>query len=70
MTKALKLTHALLLRLARALGRLNTLILLTLSFFAILWPVSAAHRLRHRSRHPKGWLRRDPLPGNHYRKQY
>ncbi|MBI4447229.1 MAG: hypothetical protein HY645_15160 [Acidobacteria bacterium] len=54
--------------LARRLGRINTLLLLVISYYAVLLPLSLFLRRRH-TRQP-GWRSREPLPPEHFRKQY
>ena len=59
-----------LLSLARVLGRINTLLLLAISFFLLLLPLSLVRRVLVRNSLPSGWLPRDPLAKDHYHKQY
>jgi len=69
--KLLKRIHGLLLKLGKVMGRVNTFVLLVLSFYLLLLPLSLLRRVFVRSRDDRGdWHRRDPLPNDHFHKQY
>jgi hypothetical protein len=71
MLTVLKKIHRLLLKLAKVMGRINTVVLLFLSFYLLLLPISLLRRVFGRPQHRDGgWHRRDPLPEDHFRKQY
>ena len=71
MVKFLKRIHGLLLKLGRVMGRVNTFVLLVFSFYLLLLPLSLLRRVFVRSREEGGaWHRRDPLPKDHFHKQY
>ena len=71
MVKVLKKIHGLLLKLAKVLARINTFVLLLLSFYPLLLPLSLLHQVLGRSQDQgEGWHRRDPLPEDHFRKQH
>lgn len=57
-------------RFARLLARLNTFLLMGFSFYVLVLPIGLIRRLFSRPPEPRGWIRRDPLPPDHYRKQY
>lgn len=68
--KALRRLRGVLLRVAKVIGRVNTFVLLTVSFYCILLPLSLMRRTVTRRREPSGWLRRKPLAKKHFSKQY
>lgn len=68
--RALRWVRGRLLSLARMLGRINTAVLLTISFFLLLLPLSLIRRLIHQERPPNGWLPRAPLAKDHFHRQY
>ena len=71
MVKFLKRIHGHLLKLGRVMGRVNTFVLLVLSFYLLLLPLSLLRRVFVRSREEGGaWHRRDPFPKDHFHKQY
>jgi hypothetical protein len=60
----------LLLKVGRALGRINTVVLLTVSFYVILLPLGLARRLVGKRTPPAGWLQRPPLAPDHFKRQF
>jgi len=62
--------HAVLLKLAKLIGKVNALVLLSISFYALLLPLSLLRRPFTRNKTREGWLERDPLPKDHFYKQY
>ena len=52
------------------LGRINSVLLLTFSFYVILLPISLCRRLLSGRQSDSGWQARAPLPRDHFRKQY
>ncbi len=52
------------------LGRINTVILLGVSYYVILLPLSLIRRLFTKPRDPGGWLPREELPPDHFKNQY
>jgi carbamoyltransferase len=64
------LPFRLLKRLGQLIGRFNSGLLMTLSFFVILWPTGLVRRLASRQPEVGGWLDRHPLGADHYRRQY
>lgn len=67
---ALKAVGDFLRRIGFFLGHINSYVLLTVSFYLILTPISLARRIFVRRRDSRGWIRREPLPPDHFRKQY
>ncbi len=57
-------------RLGQGFGRFNNTLLMTISFFLLVWPTGLVRRLLSRKRGNRGWLERHPLPKDHYRRQY
>jgi len=57
-------------RLGMAIGKVNTFLILCLSYYLILFPVGFARR--HLSRKPGGpaWNPRKPLDRSHFEKQF
>ena len=69
--RGLKPLEKLWMSLARGLGRINTFLLLLLSFYVILLPTSLMRRVFGGSRKAStGWVRRESLAQDHYHKQY
>ncbi len=59
-----------LLRIGYFLGRINTFLLLTLSFYLILLPLALLWRLFSRRTDSPGWRPRAELPPDHFKRQY
>lgn len=59
-----------LLRIGFFLGRINSFVLMTLSFYLILLPLALLWRLLARRPDPGGWLPRSELPPDHFKRQY
>ena len=57
-------------RFARLLARVNTFLLMAFSFYVLVLPIGLIRRMSASRRDPKGWIRREPLAPDHYRKQY
>lgn len=70
MMKFLRSVHRILLRLARFIGRINTFLLLAVSFYLVLFPLSLFFRIFGKRKAHSGWLERPALPRDHFRKQY
>lgn len=71
MYKLLTTIRRLLLKLAKLMGLINTFILLVFSFYILVLPTSLLYRLFARSGdESRGWRHREPLPKDHFRKQY
>lgn len=70
MTSFFEMVRTALLRFSRFIGRLNTVLLLSISYYLILCPLALFRRLAAREKDPGGWLKRDALAKDHYRKQY
>ncbi|MDA2923508.1 hypothetical protein MYX65_02440 [Acidobacteria bacterium AH-259-L09] len=70
MIEGIRTIRALLLQLAKLMGRFNTFVLLLISFYGILLPVSLLRRVFRSNKEERGWLKRDPLPKDHFQKQY
>ncbi|MDA2933521.1 hypothetical protein MYX82_04175 [Acidobacteria bacterium AH-259-D05] len=71
MVKLLRGIQALLLKLAKAIGRINTFVMLSLSFYGLLFPLALLRRLFVRTLDEGGnWHTRKSLPKDHFRKQY
>jgi hypothetical protein len=66
----LKTFQELLRALGTLLGRINTFILMTLSFYLILLPTALIRRLFVSRRRAPEWHIRKPLDRKHYEKQY
>lgn len=69
MIEAVRIPLHFLKRLGLLIGRFNNYLLLAISFYVLLMPIAVARRLRRR-RTPTGWLDREPLPRDHFRKQF
>ncbi len=58
-------------RFARLLARVNTFLLMAFSFYALVLPIGLIRRVfSGRLEMKEGWVRREPLAPDHYRKQY
>ncbi len=58
-------------KLARLLAGTNTFLLMGFSFYVLVLPIGLARRLfGGRLEWTDGWIRREPLAPDHYRKQY
>ena len=62
--------RSVLLAIGRAIGRVNTFVLLSLSFYLILVPLGLLRRLFGKKPPASGWLPREPLAPEHFKKQY
>jgi len=54
---------------ARLLARVNTFLLMAFSFYVLVLPIGLIRRLVS-GEEPKGWIRREPLAREHFRKQF
>lgn len=68
--RLLKSLFQLLRRVALRIGHVNTTLLLGLSYYLILLPISLIRRTVSRPRQSPGWIDREPLPPNHFEKQH
>ena len=67
----LQILKRMLLRVGFFLGRINNFLLLTLSFYLLLFPLSLLWRLFWRRKEPsQGWLPRPELPPDHFKRQF
>ncbi len=57
-------------RFARLLARVNTFLLMGFSFYVLVLPIGLIRRVFSRTQEAEGWIRREPLAREHYRKQY
>ena len=62
--------RSVLLVVGRAIGRVNTFVLLCLSFYLILLPLGLLRRLFGKKPPASGWLAREPLEPEHFKRQY
>ena len=62
--------RSLLLVIGRAMGRINAFVLLTLSFYLILFPLGLLRRLFGKRASAAGWVPREPLEPDHFTKQF
>ena len=67
-----RILYRVLLSLARAIGRVNTFLLLCFSFYGVLMPIALVRRLfqGRRTNDSLTWQPREPLPRSHFKKQY
>jgi hypothetical protein len=61
--------YRLLLSVALVLGRVNTFLLLGVSFFGMVLPIGLVRR-RTRAKELSGWIKREPREPDHYRRQF
>jgi hypothetical protein len=61
--------YRLLLSVALVLGRINTFLLLGISFFGLVLPIGLVRRWT-REKEPTGWVKRDVRSRDHYRRQF
>jgi len=66
----LKTIQLLLRTLGAFLGRINTFILMTLSFYLIMFPMAMIRRLFINRKRMARWHPRAPLDRKHFEKQY
>ena len=66
----LKTFQSMLRTLGIVLGRVNTFVLMTVSFYLILLPMAMIRRLVVRGKRKASWQQREPLENRHYEKQY
>lgn len=57
-------------RIGMLIGRINTLLLIGISFYLVLTPIGFARRVFSRRSEKVGWKKRSPLDRRHYEKQY
>ncbi|HSR67140.1 MAG TPA: hypothetical protein VLU25_04305 [Acidobacteriota bacterium] len=62
--------RAVLMAIGGVLGRVNNFLLLSIAFYALLFPVAWVRRTFSRREDPPGWLPRRPLKREHFEKQY
>jgi len=62
--------RSVLLVIGRAMGRINAFVLLSFSFYLILFPLGLLRRLFGKKSAAAGWLPREPLEPDHFKKQY
>lgn len=53
-----------------AIGRVNTFLILSFSFYMVLFPLGLARRTLSRKKFPVTWVRREPLKPSHFEKQF
>ena len=70
MRRCAEIVRETLLKIGFLLGRINTFLLLTLSFYLILLPLALLWRLFSRRPDSSGWLPRAQLPSDHFKRQY
>jgi hypothetical protein len=70
MRTVLRALRALLLKIGKVLGRINATLLLLVSFYLILLPISLVRRALTRRQETTGWLERPPLARDHFKKQF
>jgi hypothetical protein len=70
MRRVLRALRAILLRIGKVLGRINTALLLLVSFYLILLPISLLRRVFAGKQEEPGWLKRPPLAKDHFKKQF
>ena len=56
--------------LGMAIGRVNTFLILSFSFYMVLFPLGLARRTLSRKKCPVTWVRREPLKPSHFEKQF
>ena len=57
-------------RLGLAIGKINTFLILSLSYYAVLFPVGLVRRLLSRKKAPQSWTERKPFKSSHFEKQF
>ena len=57
-------------RLGINIGRLNTFLILSISFYVVLFPVGLLRRLFSPKKAPQGWTERKPFRSSQFEKQF
>jgi|GEM_PF-2790292 len=57
-------------RLGLAIGKFNTFLILSFSYFLVLFPIGLLRRTLSRKTVPDGWIGREPLEPGHFEKQF
>jgi hypothetical protein len=70
MRRVLRALRAILLKIGKVLGRVNTTLLLLVSFYLILLPISLVRRAFKSKEVKQGWLQRPPRARDHFKKQF
>lgn len=70
MKTLLRRIRSVLLAIGIRIGRINNFILLAISFYLLMFPLSLVRRLIVRGDKECRWLKREPLPPDHFEKQY
>ncbi|UCF35932.1 MAG: hypothetical protein JSU96_14015 [Acidobacteriota bacterium] len=52
------------------IGQFNTRLLMTISYYLLLFPIGLIRRTFRGHTSEKGWIERDPLPSDHFKKQF
>ena len=66
----LNTVQKLLRKLGAFIGKINTFVLMTVSFYLILFPMAMIRRLFASGKRTAEWKSRPPLDRKHYEKQY
>lgn len=70
MKRALRIVVEPLRRLGLAIGKINTFLILSISYFLVLFPIGLLRRAFSRKKIPSGWVEREPLKPDHFEKQF
>lgn len=57
-------------RLGLTIGRINTFLILSLSYYVVLFPMGLVRRLLSRRKTAQSWKKREPLPASHFDRQF
>ena len=57
-------------RLGMALGKVNTFLILSVSYYLVLFPVGLVRRLFSKKAGTQAWMSREPLKPDHFEKQF
>ena len=68
--KAWSWIRSFLLKLGRFMGLINSVVLLTLSFYVILLPTALLWRLTGKNKREAVWIKRPERPADHFSRQY
>ncbi|MFH1964405.1 MAG: hypothetical protein ABIJ42_02585 [Acidobacteriota bacterium] len=52
------------------IGKVNTFLILCVSFYVVLLPMGLLRRVFSRRRQPQTWRKREPLNPDHFKKQF
>jgi len=70
MKRTLRIVVEPLRRLGINIGRVNTFLILSFSFYVVLLPVGLLRRLFSRKKAPQSWTERKPFKSSHFEKQF